>query len=207
MKVAVITDDALKGELLAQGLDDSLQVQWLSQPVVLNGIDCCIDLLFRHSDERIRSLKEISSRTVIINSVTVDLSRMPENFIRINGWPTFLKRAVVETSGRNHDIKETCEEIFAAFGKKTEWTPDIPGFISARVVSMVINEAYFALEEQVSSKQEIDTAMKLGTNYPFGPFEWSEKIGLKKIYELLQTLSKENSRYAPCPLLKSEATV
>ena len=49
--------------------------------------------------------------------------------------------------------------------------PDIPGFISARVVSMIINEAYFALEEEVSSKEEIDTAMKLGTNYPYGPFD------------------------------------
>ncbi len=207
MKIAIIADDALKGELLAQGFDDSLQLQWLSQPEVAGEIDCCIDLLFRYSEERIQALKEISSAVVIINSVAADLSKLPENFIRINGWPTFLKRAVAETSSRNDDIKKKCEDIFAALGKKTEWTPDIPGFISARVVSMIINEAYFALEEQVSSKEEIDTAMKLGTNYPYGPFEWSEKIGLKNIHELLLTLSKENRRYEPCSLLKTEALV
>jgi len=90
--------------------------------------------------------------------------------------------------------------------KKIEWVPDIAGFISARVVSMIVNEAWFALEEEVSTKKEIDTAMKLGTNYPYGPFEWGEKIGLKNIYELLTVLSKTNSRYQPAALLQKEAT-
>jgi 3-hydroxybutyryl-CoA dehydrogenase len=69
---------------------------------------------------------------------------------------------------------------------------------------MIINEAYFALEAGVSSKKEIDIAMKLGTNYPFGPFEWSEKIGLKKIITLLDTLSVSDSRYTPSSLMKKE---
>jgi len=70
---------------------------------------------------------------------------------------------------------------------------------------MIVNEAYFALEDKVSTPTEIDTAMKLGTNYPYGPFEWSEKIGLKNIYLLLQKLSKQDSRYTPCNLLATKA--
>ena len=70
---------------------------------------------------------------------------------------------------------------------------------------MIINEAFFALQENVSSKEEIDTAMKLGTNYPFGPFEWAERIGLKNIFELLTGLSKTQSRYEPAALLKQQA--
>ena len=73
------------------------------------------------------------------------------------------------------------------------------------MVATVINEAYFTLEEKVSSKEEIDIAMKLGTNYPYGPFEWSKKIGLKKIFDLLTLLAKTNARYEPSPLLKKEA--
>ena len=87
-----------------------------------------------------------------------------------------------------------------------EWVADITGFISLRVVASIINEAYFALEQQVSSKEEIDTAMKLGTNYPYGPFEWSEKIGLKNIYSLLRHLTVEQKRYEPAALLTKEAT-
>jgi len=73
------------------------------------------------------------------------------------------------------------------------------------VVSTIINEAYFSIEDEISSREEIDIAMKLGTNYPYGPFEWSKLIGLKKIYSLLERLSKENSRYIPSDLLKKEA--
>ncbi|TMI92961.1 MAG: hypothetical protein E6H08_11285 [Bacteroidetes bacterium] len=83
--------------------------------------------------------------------------------------------------------------------------PDVKGFISPRVVSMIINEAYFALEENVSKKEEIDIAMKLGTNYPYGPFEWSKKIGLKNIAALLTELSKTEKRYQPADLLLKEA--
>jgi 3-hydroxybutyryl-CoA dehydrogenase len=77
--------------------------------------------------------------------------------------------------------------------------------LSARVIAMIINEAYFALGEGVSSKQEIDIAMKLGTNYPYGPFEWSERIGLKNIYKLLQKLNSTSSRYTIALLLEKEA--
>ena len=91
------------------------------------------------------------------------------------------------------------------FNKKTEWTPDIPGFITARVISTIINEAYFSLEGKVSSREEIDTAMKLGTSYPYGPFEWSRIIGIKNIYSLLNILSRKNKRYLPSDLLKKEA--
>ena len=69
---------------------------------------------------------------------------------------------------------------------------------------MIINEAFFALEEGVSSKEEIDVAMKLGTNYPYGPFEWQEKIGLQNIYQLLHNLSEKDKRYSVSPLLRKK---
>ena len=69
--------------------------------------------------------------------------------------------------------------------------------ITPRVIAMIINEAYFTLQAGVSTKEEIDTAMKLGTNYPYGPFEWADKIGLNRIKTLLQTLSKTDTRYLP----------
>ena len=93
-----------------------------------------------------------------------------------------------------------------ALNRKAEWLPDVKGFISPRVISMIINEAYFTLESRVSTKEEIDIAMKLGTNYPYGPFEWSEKIGLNRIYSLLLQLSMTDPKYTPCELLRLENT-
>jgi 3-hydroxybutyryl-CoA dehydrogenase len=92
-------------------------------------------------------------------------------------------------------------------GKNFELTADQPGFIAPRVIAMIINEAYFAKTEGVSSEEEIDIAMKLGTNYPKGPFEWKKEIGVEQILALLLKLSSTDTRYTPCDMLIREATL
>ena len=205
MKIAVITNDTLREEWLAQGMQDAAGTEWLAEPIAVENADCYIDLLFQPETERINKLQKLQPAIIIVNSVLATLDKLPEKFIRINGWPTFLKRPVVESSCSNNDQKSQAKKIFSSFNKTAEWVPDVPGFITARVISMIINEAYFTLDEKVSSKKEIDIAMKLGTNYPYGPFEWSEKTGLKNIYELLSMLSITHARYEPAALLKKEA--
>ena len=200
----VITNDALKAELLQQGMPDDVQVEWQHEIAPVVGADAYVDLLFIQSEERINKLTALQPSVIIINCVEVTLSELPAGFIRLNGWNSFLKRPIAEMAG-NGENKIIAEKIISCFNKTTEWVADVPGFITARVISTIINEAYFTLAEKVSTKDEIDTAMKLGTNYPFGPFEWSEKIGLKNIYGLLLLLSKTNSRYTPSDLLQKEA--
>ena len=206
MKIAVVAEDDLKKELMAQGLRNDVQVQWLNEITGLQDVEAYIDLSLRHTAFQIEELKKLSQALIIINSVDTTLSELPRNFVRINGWPTFLKRAIAEVACANDENKETTEKVFACFNKTIECVADNPGFISARIVSMIINEAYFTLQEEVSSKEEIDVAMKLGTNYPYGPFEWSKKIGLKNIYGLLSKLAETDRRYEPAALLKKEAS-
>ena len=139
-------------------------------------------------------------KPVIINSVTATLSGMsaPANVLRINGWPGFLQRPVWEVAGK---MDEAARMLFEQLNKKISVVADEPGLISARIIAMIINEAYFATGDKVSSREEIDTAMRLGTNYPFGPFEWAGVIGPKNVLELLQELNKTDKRYQPAPLL------
>ena len=212
MKIAVLANTILKEELLLQGIKDDTELLWANDITELtsyNNVDAYIDLLFENEDQRpdsyrVQLLKKLQP-IVFVNSVIASEISLPENLIRINGWPTFLKRSLIEASSQNEKLKTKAEEVFLCFNKKIEWTPDIPGFITARVIAMIINEAYFALNEKVSTKEEIDLAMKLGANYPYGPFEWSKKIGLKNIYALLAELYKTNSRYEPAALLKKES--
>jgi 3-hydroxybutyryl-CoA dehydrogenase len=75
--------------------------------------------------------------------------------------------------------------------------PDEAGFVSARIIAMIINEAYHAKDEAVSTEADIDIAMKLGTNYPYGPFEWANEIGVQHVYALLQKLSLNDERFLP----------
>lgn len=148
---------------------------------------------------------EITSKPVFINSVCATLIEMnaPANVVRINGWNGFLARQTWEISGA---IDETVQKVCAALGKMIIPVPDEPGFISARVIAMIINEAFFALEDNISTREEIDTAMKLGTNYPYGPFEWAALIGEARIFDLLQKLSLQDKRYLPATLLNRSFT-
>jgi 3-hydroxybutyryl-CoA dehydrogenase len=72
---------------------------------------------------------------------------------------------------------------------------------------MIINEAFFTWEAGTSTKEEIDIAMKLGTGYPFGPFEWGEKIGLARVADLLHRLSIEDPVYELAGSLVSVANM
>jgi len=142
-------------------------------------------------------------KPLLLNSVieTLKVLKAGTNVVRINGWPGFLQRKTWEAAG---NVDETMKAVFSILGKEYKVVADEPGLVAARSISMIINEAYFALGEKVSTKEEIDIAMKLGTNYPLGPFEWADKIGLKNIYALLALLSQTGKRYLPAPLLEKE---
>ncbi|HEY0067654.1 MAG TPA: 3-hydroxyacyl-CoA dehydrogenase family protein [Flavisolibacter sp.] len=196
MRIVILANDELKEELKPEAEG----VRWIEKPEEFSAhadADAYIDLLFENNPERVELLGKLLPRTVIINSVIHPLSEIGAGFIRINGWPTFLKGELVEASAET-GLREQAEKVLSALGKKTEWITDQPGFITPRVIGMIINEAYFSLAEQVSSREDIDTAMKLGTNYPYGPFEWAEKIGKENVYRLLKKLSVEEKRYTPC---------
>jgi len=209
MKLVVVANESLKEELISVSPLANVEWVWLNSIDELNAkddADAVIDLLFSNKEAELKLLKEFLPRPVIVNSVLLTLKEINHPFIRINGWPTFLKREIAEAACSNEAGKMAGEKVFSAIGRKVEWVPDIAGFISPRVIAMIINEAYFALEEKVSTKEEIDTAMKLGTNYPFGPFEWADKIGLKNVFDLLNSLSEKEKRYRPAPLLIKEAS-
>ena len=207
MQILVLGNDAQKEEFMASGVSPGTEIKWVASEkefLQFKKADAFFDLLFQADNHRIAVLQNLRPKPVFINdtlnSIPAELS-----FIRFNGWSSFLGRKIMEASCANESVKNNAETIMRSLNKRIEWTANIPGFITGRVLAMIINEAYFALGEGVSTKKDIDTAMKLGTHYPFGPFEWSEKIGLKNIYSLLNEMSKTNKRYEPAPLLKNEA--
>jgi 3-hydroxybutyryl-CoA dehydrogenase len=99
---------------------------------------------------------------------------------------------------------EEAEQFFRRLGLEPAVTSDGPGLIFPRILCMIINEAAFAVMEGVASAEDIDTAMKLGTNYPLGPLEWADQIGLDQVLAVLEGLQEEygEDRYRPAPLLR-----
>ena len=166
--------------------------------------DAFIDLTFVNEEEHKALLKQLLPKPVFVNSVVDTLKEIGEGFIRINGWNTFLSSSLIEAAIADEKNNSEAEAAFSLLGKNLEWLQDDCGFITPRVVSMIINEGFISLGEGVSTKEEIDTAMKLGTAYPYGPFEWAKKIGVQNVVILLQKLSQTQTRYTPAELLVQE---
>lgn len=193
MQIIVVTDEVLKKELLKAGTTSSLHCIYvgnIDEMLQHREADGFIDLLFEPDSYRIGQLKSLAPKPVIINSVIHTLHELYMDVIRINAWPTFLASDIVEGTASEQQ-KKMAEEILGQFHKQISWLPDVPGFIGARVATKIINEAWLAVEEGVSTPDEIDIAMRLGTNYPYGPLEWSEKIGADRVRSLLDVLTSE----------------
>jgi 3-hydroxybutyryl-CoA dehydrogenase len=99
------------------------------------------------------------------------------------------------------------ERLFAAHGKHVEWVGDTPGLVLGRIVCQIVNEAAFALQRGIGTREDIDTAMRLGFNYPRGPLEWGERIGFEVVVSVLDALRGElgEERYRAAPLLRRMA--
>lgn len=150
---------------------------------------------------QLRSFPAMAGKTVLINAVDWTGQFSEQHWFRYNGWPGFGRQPVLEIGAGGREIPEAVRQFALAAGLTCLPVPDHAGLVRPRILAMIINEAFLALGEGLSSKTEIDTAMKLGTGYPFGPFEWSAQIGLHRVWSLLEALSAADPRYSPAPAM------
>ena len=99
---------------------------------------------------------------------------------------------------------QVIHDLTLALNKTPVEVRDVPGFISNRVLQMMINEAIYCLYEGVATVEDIDTVMKLGMNHPMGPLQLADFIGLDTVLAIMETLHEgySDSKYRPAPLLR-----
>jgi 3-hydroxybutyryl-CoA dehydrogenase len=107
----------------------------------------------------------------------------------------------VQTSDETY---ATTKSLAEKLGKTTVLSKDMPGFIVNRILIPMLNEACFALQEGLASAEDIDTAMKLGTNVPMGPLTLADFIGLDTVLYIAEVLHKGlgEDKYRPAPILR-----
>jgi 3-hydroxybutyryl-CoA dehydrogenase len=96
-------------------------------------------------------------------------------------------------------------EAAKSLGKTPVLVEDRPGFVSNRILMPMINEAVYALQEGVATREAIDTVMKLGMNHPLGPLALADLIGLDVCLDIMEVLHRGfgEDKYRPCPLLRT----
>ena len=129
-----------------------------------------------------------------------------ERVVGIGAFPTLLGGPRLELAASlrtGGPAIAAAGEVLARIGKSPSVVQDRVGLVMPRILCMVMNEAFFALTEQVASPADIDTAMKLGTNYPRGPLEWANLIGVGQVVAVLDALraATGEERYRVAPLL------
>jgi 3-hydroxybutyryl-CoA dehydrogenase len=137
--------------------------------------------------------------------------RHPERLIGFGALPSFAGRKLVELAPCVQTSRESlarAADLFAFLRKEVAVIQDRVGMITPRVVCAIINEACFAVGENVASPSEIDTAMRLGTNYPAGPIEWGNAIGFHQVCAVLEALHRDlgDDRYRIAPVLRQLAS-
>jgi 3-hydroxybutyryl-CoA dehydrogenase len=163
-----------------------------------------VDALWRHlsPDAVLASLCTAQSTTEIAS-----WGPRPRQLVGISLVPPLDDPKLVEVApGLDTAAEATAavEALFSAAGCDVARVRDDAGLVLGRIVCLIVNEAAAMLSEGVASARDIDIAMKLGANYPRGPLEWADLMGVDFVYAVLRGLQDEQGedRYRPTPLLR-----
>jgi 3-hydroxybutyryl-CoA dehydrogenase len=168
------------------------------------------------TSDRTNVLKEIDALyspevVVFTDAYTTRISKLssavkyPERFVGYGILGSFDSQKIVEIAdvdATSDDAMALAEEVFAALGKRVILVGDSPGLYLGRTVASIVNEAVYAVQDEVASADDIDTAMRLGTNYPIGPIAWGREIGGGRVARILVDLAnEEGAAFAPARAL------
>jgi len=185
-------------------------------------IALAVELTNTDKECKVKNLRFLEKRTarstvLLSSSVTVTASeqaswlKSPARLMGCAALPTLLSRPLLEIAPTLHTSRaavSTVSIFLARLGKEIAVVQDRVGMVLPRILCMLMNEASFAVMENVAHPHDVDTAMKLGTNYPLGPIEWADRLGIQQVFAILQALHQDlgEERYRIAPLLRQMAT-
>ncbi len=166
--------------------------------------------------ELFREIEEIAAHDAILASNTSSLPitsigqelRHPERLIGLHFFNPVLQMPLVELIPghvTNVEVVEATRDFATRLGKTVVTSRDTPGFVTTRALAVLVNEAAWMLYEGTATKEDIDTAYKLGFHHPMGPFELVDLVGIDTAVAILDVLwdGFRDSRYRACPLLRT----
>jgi len=204
-----LTDSEMEAAFGRLTLDNNMDRAVENADLVIEAVPERIDLkldVFSRLDLACASHAVLASNTSSLSITEMaNVTQRPDQFIGMHFFNPVHKMKLVEiirgleTDDCTFGIAET---VARTMGKETVEVKESPGFVTSRINALIGNEAFYMLQEGIASARDIDKALKLGLNYPMGPFEMIDLVGLDTRLSILNFLHQSlGEKYRPCPLL------
>jgi len=207
-----------KEKLTPGKADEALQlIDFITDSDSLSDADLVVEAVAENEKikrEVLQRVDEILQPEGVIatNTSSISITRLasytgrPERFIGMhfmNPVPIMKLVEIIPGMATSEEITQRITELAVGLGRETSTSHDYPGFVVNRILVPMINEAFTALMEGVSTAEDIDKAMTLGTNQPMGPLALGDFIGLDTCLAIVRVLHEGlgDPKYRPCPLL------
>ena len=207
-----------KGALTAEQKVSADAIQFMGNMGTMKGADLVIEAATENPELKFKIFKDMDANArdgVILATNTSSISitkiaavtKRPDKVIGMhfmNPVPLMKLVEVIRGLGTSDETTKTIVELCKALGKEPVEANDSPGFISNRILCPMINEAIFALQENVGTPEAIDQVMKLGMNHPMGPLTLADLIGLDVVLFVMEVLQRDlgEDKYRPAYLLR-----
>jgi 3-hydroxybutyryl-CoA dehydrogenase len=99
---------------------------------------------------------------------------------------------IVDADATSDDALEVAQDLFESIGRTVVLVENHAGLFLGRTVGSIVNEAVYVVQDEIATPEDVDLAMRLGTNYPRGPIEWGQEIGGDRIARILQRLAAQD---------------
>ncbi|MFN3872313.1 MAG: 3-hydroxyacyl-CoA dehydrogenase family protein [Ignavibacterium sp.] len=194
------------------------RITWDIDITKINDSDLVIEAVDEDFDLKVKIFKEMDKHAkkdaiFVSNTSTLSLTKIsettsrPDRVIGMHFLNPVPKVPLVEIVKCLHTSNETVKKVkdFAnRIGKTPVEVYEYPGFVTTRAIVPLLNEAMYILLEGVATAKDIDTAMRLGYNFQYGPLEMADMMGLDEVLAWMETLWKTlgEPRYRACPILR-----